>query len=306
MDLPVALFKLLLFPGLVYAAPAGWLMLWLERKTSARLQGRIGPPFFQPFYDFVKLMAKRGPERRGVDAVLGVGLPVLALGAGLGALALLPVFRTGGLEVGFSGDVVLLVALLELPALAYVLAGFASRSIYGQVGAAREASITLSGSLPFVAAIAALALEAGSLRLSDLAAPVSGLLPWVARLLALAALLLCLPARLRLNPFSLANAEQEIYAGPLTEFGGRELALWELAHALEWIALTGFFAALALPATGFWLVDALRIPFGSLLLTLLLAAVAAAAARLRVTQAARFYGFWALALALLALLLAAL
>jgi NADH-quinone oxidoreductase subunit H len=55
----------------------------------------------------------------------------------------------------------------------------------------------------------------------------------LARLLAVVALALCLPVKLRLNPFSLANAEQEIYAGPTTEFGGPRLALWELYGILQ-------------------------------------------------------------------------
>ncbi len=43
-DLSTALCRLLVFPGLLYAVPAAWLMLWMERKAVARLQQRIGPP----------------------------------------------------------------------------------------------------------------------------------------------------------------------------------------------------------------------------------------------------------------------
>jgi hypothetical protein len=84
---------------------------------------------------------------------------------------------------------------------------------------------------------------AGSLHLSQIAVAT----PWIVRLPALLTILLCLPVKLRTNPFSLSNAEQEILAGPLTEFGGRQLALWELAHGLEWVALTGFVVTLAVP-----------------------------------------------------------
>ena len=51
-----ALLALLVFPGLLYALPAGWLMLGLERKLRARFQRRIGPPIVQPVYDFLKLL----------------------------------------------------------------------------------------------------------------------------------------------------------------------------------------------------------------------------------------------------------
>ena len=80
-------------------------------------------------------MAKRSPPRPGFEGLLLTGLPLLAVGATLGALALLPVFPVTG---GFAGDLVLLVALLEVPPLCAVLAGLASRSFFGQVGATRS------------------------------------------------------------------------------------------------------------------------------------------------------------------------
>jgi NADH-quinone oxidoreductase subunit H len=307
MSIGWALMALLIFPGLLYAVPMAWLMLWIERKLQARMQGRIGPPFYQPFFDFIKLMAKRPLARSGFDGILVTVLPLLAVGAMLGALALLPVFPTSG---GFSGDLILLVALLEVPALCAVLAGFASRSIFGQVGATREAVLSIAYNLPFLTALVALAAAAGSLSLTDVAiwsAGQAGLTTQgIIRVMALLVLMLCLPVKLRLNPFSLANAEQEIYAGPTTEFGGARLALWELAHGLEWVALTGLVVSLVPLRIGFWSVDVVLFAVWSLLLVVLLTTLAAATARLKVPQATRFYWRWGLGLALLSLIVAAL
>jgi formate hydrogenlyase subunit 4 len=122
--------------------------------------------------------------------------------------------------------------------------------------------------------------------------------------LALLAILFCLPAKLRLNPFSQPNAEQEIYTGPLTEYGGPQLGLWELAHSLEWVALTGLFTSLILPRTGLWLIDALLFVAVSLLLVCLLATLAAGTARLKIAQAVRFYIRWGFITAALALIAA--
>ena len=298
MTIVRALLRLLAFPGLLYAVPVAWLMLWLERKLMARLQGRIGPPFYQPFFDFVKLLAKRPQARPRSQALTMTGLPVLAIASTLGALALLPVFPNNG---GFSGDLVLLVALLEVPPLCAVLAGFASRSLYGELGATREAMLSIAYSLPFLAALIALAAAADSLSFS--AIDLHGI--WQVRLPALVALMLCLPVKLHVNPFSVANAEQEIYTGATTEFEGPRLAIWELAHGLEWVALTGLWATLAFPVIGVaWPIRAVAFVAISLVLVLLITSVAAATARLKLAQAARVYWQWGLAVALLALVVA--
>ncbi len=298
MNLGQALIGLLVFPGLLYAVPMAWLMLWVERKAIARMQARIGPPFYQPFFDFMKLAAKRVRPMPGLEGWLIGGLPLVAFGAVLGALALLPVFPTPG---GWTGDVILLVTLLEVPPICAVLAGFASRSVFGQVGATREAVLAMAYNLPFLTAVVAFASAAGSLRLSDIAfAP-----PAVVRILALFALVICLPVKLRLNPFSLVNAEQEIYTGPTTEFGGVWLALWELAHGLEWVALTGLVVVVLVPVrSGIGLVDGAVFAFVSLVVVLALTALAASMARIKVPQASRFYWRWGMGLSLLALVVA--
>ena len=292
-----AIVALLVFPGLLYAVSMAWLMLWLERKFRARMQGRMGPPFYQPFFDFVKLVAKQQILRPSLDSLFMAGLPLVAVSAGLVALALLPVLSD---SKGFAGDLVLLVAFLEVPSLCAVLAGFASRSIFGQVGATREAILSITYNLPSLTAILALASSAQSLRLMDIAAtPTGGV-----RALAVLTLCLCLPVKLRINPFSVSNAEQEIYSGPATEFSGPQLAMWELAHGLEWVALTGLVICLGLPfRTGIWMVDFALFAGFSLILVIFLTILAAGTARLKIHQAARFYWRWGMGLAMVALIL---
>jgi NADH-quinone oxidoreductase subunit H len=277
-----ALAALLIFPGLLYALPMGWLMLGTERKMRARFQGRIGPPLTQPFYDVVKLAVKWPVPRSLEDRALMALFPLLSMGAMIGALALLPVF---GDNSGFAGDIILLVGLLEIPELCTVLTGWASRSIYGEMGADREAAIDISVNIPFFAAVIAMATGAGSLHTSAIAFAT----PWQVRVPALLAVLICLPVKLRLNPFSISNAEQEVLAGPLMEADGRLLALWEVAHALEWVALIGFVVTMGIPIrSGHWWINALVFAACSLVIVLLFTLLASGTARLKLRQATRF------------------
>lgn len=282
--------QLLVFPGLLYALAAGFLMEWIQRKTNARLQGRIGPPFYQPFFDVVKLLGKSPIPRPPLQRLFMTALPAGAAVATLGALVLLPVLPSG---IGFPGDVVLLVALIEVGPLLAVLGGFVSRSLWGGLGAAREAVMTAAYNLPFLTALVALAWH------SDLSvATLAATAPLGVRLAALAAILLCLPAKLHLNPFSIASAEQEIYAGVTTEYDGPRLALWELAHGFEWVALTGLFAVLAVPLS--LVAPGWRVPVFvavSLAVVVVLSVIAAATARFKIAQTARWFWLWGLLLA---------
>ena len=297
MTLTDALVRLLIFPGLLYAFSAAWLMEWLNRKLRARMQHRIGPPFYQPFFDFVKLLAKRPVERPMLQSFAMMALPLAAAAATLGAMALLPVAQT----TGFFGDLILLVALIEITPLAAVLAGFVSRSAFGGIGASREALLIIAANVPFLVALFALAISAGSLTIADLIAKPM----WAVRIPALLALLMTLPVKLHLNPFSAASAEQEIYTGATTEYDGPRLALWELSRAFEWVGLTGLWTVLALPGLiASWPV---RVPvfFGvSLVVVVALSAVSASTARLRAAQVARLFLVAGLGVSLIALVAA--
>jgi formate hydrogenlyase subunit 4 len=288
--------QLLVFPGLGYALATAFLMLWMQRKIAARLQGRIGPPFYQPFFDVVKLAAKTPIARPPLQAMVMTALPIGAAVATLGAVAVLPALGT---RLSFTGDLVLLVALIEVGPLLAVLAGYASRSLWGELGAAREAVMTAAYNLPFLTALIALAQSSG-LSLTGIARNGSV----AVRLLALVAVVLCLPAKLHLNPFSVAGAEQEIYAGVTTEYDGPRLALWEVAHGLEWVALTGLVAVLALPAGAGSAWYAVAFVAVSLLVAGLLSIVSAATARLKLGQTARWFWLWGFGLSLSALGLA--
>jgi NADH-quinone oxidoreductase subunit H len=227
-------------------------------------------------------MGKTTPRRPGAAGVLMRLWPLLAMASAAGAVGLLPVLPAQG---GFQGDLILLLALLEVPSMCIIAAGFSSRSIFGEIGSAREAILSVSYNVVFLLAIVSIAAAQNTFSLGALAALPHTPLRW----LGVVALIVCLPAKLHLNPFSLPNAEQEIYAGPMTEYVGAELAMWELSHGLEWIAATGLIAALIVPSIATWWIAALVFVGIIFAIVLLLSVVASATARLAIDSSVRFY-----------------
>jgi NADH-quinone oxidoreductase subunit H len=149
----------------------------------------------------------------------------------------------------------------------------------------------------FLLAIVSIAASQHTFRLEGLAALQYSPL----HLLGIAAILVCLPAKLHINPFSLPNAEQEIYSGPMTEYAGPELAMWELSHGLEWVAATGLVATLVAPHVTVWWLGVLLFAALSFGVVLLLSVVAAATARLQIDTTVRFYWQCTLIFAVLAI-----
>jgi len=272
----------------------GWLLLWSTRKIMARLQGRKGPPFYQPFFDFAKLMGKKTILPRGTNRIIFNALPLVSLISVTFALALIPV--PGNPMKSFNGNLILLIYLLEMPALCDILAGFITRSLYAQIGAAREAVLSIGYNLPFLTALIALAVHAKSTNLQVIMAAAPG----PAIIFVAIALLLSIPARLRSNPFSIPNAESEIVAGIYTEYNSKPLAVFELVHGLELTAMVGLLGILFLPFTHNLMVSVAIYLLGVVVLVGLTTGLAAATARLKVQKAFSFFWSWGAIAALLA------
>jgi NADH-quinone oxidoreductase subunit H len=270
----------------------------MSRKMIARLQGRQGPPFYQPFYDFWKLVGKKTIIPQGVNPVLFYALPVFSLLSIIFALALLPV--PGGNSISFEGDLILLIYLIEVPALIDILAGYVTRSVYAQVGSTREALLTIAYNLPFLGALIALAIRFQSFRMVVFAsAPIS-----LATILAAGALFLAILAQLKVNPFSIPNAEQEIVAGVHVEYNGLPLALFELTHALETSLLVSLVAVMFLgPFPSVW-VKMLIFTLITIMVILMTNIVSAGTARLKIQHAFKFYWTWGIIAAALVFIVA--
>ncbi|HIE47931.1 TPA: NADH-quinone oxidoreductase subunit H, partial [Candidatus Bipolaricaulota bacterium] len=193
-----------------------------DRKLAARMQGRIGPPIRQPFLDLGKLLVKETVvPRTAVRWVFNL-MPFLALVAAGTVLLYLPVGPFAPVLSGY-GDVIVVLYLLALPAIAMALGGFASGSPYGVVGAQRELVMLMSYEFPLAVVVVALAWRVAELgagpafSLATLAGnPLwaqVGPLGVLGLALLLVALLVVTPAELSKIPFDIPEAETEIAGG---------------------------------------------------------------------------------------------
>lgn len=238
-------FHLLVFPGVLFSVTLGLVLVWLERKVTALVQWRKGPPLAQPFWDVVKLFGKETilPADSVPRAFLAMPLVAFA-GAGVAAsLVWLPLL---GLAERPVGDLIVVLYLLAMPSLALILGASASGNPLAAIGASRDVKLLLGYELPFVAALLVAAFQvrdvdgaqvsAGTLSLEGILAfqqQVGSVLARPSGLLAFLAAIICVQAKLGRVPFDVAEAETEIGEGALLEYGGVGLGLFKLAHALQ-------------------------------------------------------------------------
>ena len=226
----MVLIEFLLFPGLLFTAIAGLLTTWVDRKVTALVQMRVGPPFLQPFYDIRKLLIKETcvPE----DGAIGLFLLAPLLGLAGVTLASMILWRTLlDVQATFVGDLIVLVYLLVMPALSVMLGSFASRNPLASLGGSREVKLMIAYELPLVLAILVPVIQANSIRLGDLLtaqAPIFSL----SGILALLVCIACTQAKLTIVPFDMPEAETELSGGALIEYSGPPLAMFKLTRAM--------------------------------------------------------------------------
>jgi formate hydrogenlyase subunit 4 len=215
----------------------------IARRIRARLESRAGPPWLQGYVDLSKLVGKR--EVSSATGPLASLAPPLALVAAVTAGMLLPV---GGVApLGFAGDGLVLLYLLALSSVAMALAGSASGSPFGFLGASRELLLLLWVEPVVACALFVLGLKAGSFRLAEMAAWQAAHGPDVSGVLTALGLLAALLGTLGRLPFDLPEAEQELMGGVTLEFGGRRLALLRWTQFVRWWVVTWLVAEVFLP-----------------------------------------------------------
>jgi formate hydrogenlyase subunit 4 len=211
---------------LVLAPFVGGLLAGIDRKLSARLQGRYGPPVRQPFYDVLKLLQK---ERIVVNKFQNFNI------------ILLFVFTVFSGALFFAGaDLLLIIFSLALAGTFFILGGFSVGSPYSHLGAERELIQMVSYEPMVILMAVGMYQVTGSFKVAELVQQQKPLILYLPGVFA--GFLYILTIKFRKSPFDLSmshHAHQEIVRGITTEFSGPGLALIEVTHWYENVLLLG-------------------------------------------------------------------
>lgn len=289
----VDLLKILVFPGFIFLSLYSLFMEYADRKLYARFQNRVGPPWFQPLADFVKLLGKETIIPNEADVKMFRAIPLFSLAAVCTAFLYIPVWGVKSL-FPFNGDAIVVLYLLTIPTLTFFLAGWHSSSLFACLGSVRTLTQLFAYEVPLFMAVLAptlLAGNTGNWSVSGISAfygshPLLLLVNIPAFIVALVAI----QGKLERVPFDIPEAETEIVAGAFTEYSGKLLAMFRMSIDIEMVVVASLLAAVFLPfypaggpVLGFviYIVKTLAIVF-------LLSAVRATMARLRLEQMVSF------------------
>jgi ech hydrogenase subunit B len=228
---------IILIVTLAVAPIVGGLFDGLDRKITAHMQSRVGPPLLQPFYDFFKLMGKERLIVNQTQIMYVIGHLFFAVAA----LVMLVLGQ----------DLLMLLFILAFSSIMLIVGAMSVRSPYSKIGAQREIIQMMAYEPVLILMVVGIYLVTGSFMAGPLFDPLSRInQPLLYQLpLVFLAFIFVLTIKLRKSPFDFSTSHhghQELIKGITTEFSGPQLAVLELTHWYELVLflglLTMFFA----------------------------------------------------------------
>jgi len=285
----------------VLAWTVGLLYMGIERKITARVQNRYGPPVYQQFIDVLKLWKKKSAITHGTMFHLG---PLMAITGSVSTLLFIPVIRGSQVFSGlsFRGDLILLVYLMVFGSLGMALAVGESANPNGIIGVSRGLTQMLGFELPFLVAVITLMMRYQTTSLVEIMNAQNGVGGWnfFQTPLTTAAAFLALLGMMGHQPFDVPIAPAEIASGPMSEFGGKYLGTMMSSHAIFTFAKLTLYTDLFLGGAS----NLVTLLGKTFLIFLWPVVVGLVYPRFRTEQSVRFFWTWPTLIGLLGLVLA--
>jgi NADH-quinone oxidoreductase subunit H len=302
------LFSYLIFPGLLFSMVVGLLTTWIDRKVTARVQWRVGPPWYQPFADTVKLLGKEIVVPAGAKRTGFLLMPLVGLAAA--TLASTIIWRVNlDPSSSFIGDTIVVIYVLTIPAIAMILGASASGNPLGILGASREMKLLFAYELPLVIAVLTTVYKVGSFSLESIIqhqAQEGVMLGSVSGVIAFIVTIFCAQAKLTFVPFDIPEAETELAGGSHIEYSGGALAIVRLNMAIMFFVLPVFLITIFWGGIAFtgWRILTSILKYVAIVVILVL--IKNTNPRVRIDQAVRFFWGPMFVLSVVAMVLAAL
>jgi len=296
-----------LFFGFLLTAIIGLLASWIDRKVTAKVQYRVGPPLLQPLIDIVKLLGKETLIPAGSSKITFLMAPVIGFASVILVSTLLWVNNIYPTK-SFLGDLIVVLYLLVIPSISIIMGGFASKNPLASLGASREMKLILSYELPFILAVLVAVIKSGfTFRLGEILAfqAQNGafVTSWSGTL-ALIVAIICMQAKLALVPFDIPEAETEIVGGPLIEYSGAGLAIYRLMKNMLMFTVPFFLIIVFIGGLRF---EGIHLLYGVLKyigLVALMTVIRNTNPRVRIDQAVKFFWGPITIIAIIAIILA--
>ncbi|MFN3550940.1 MAG: respiratory chain complex I subunit 1 family protein [Endomicrobiia bacterium] len=288
-----SLFLYLIFPGLFFSFLLSILVGYIDRKLTARLQYRQGPPLLQNLYDFFKLLNKEVvlPENANILFLI---TPFISFASII--LASTIIWTAIFFKKGFVGDIIVLIYLLTIPSLMLILGASSSGNIIASVGVSREMKMLLSYELPFVTSLLVPILQTKSLKLVDI---IQNNTFSLANIISAIIVLICLQAKAGIVPFDAQEAETEIASGILIEYSGFLLGLIKLTKQILFSLIPAFVVSIFFFRDGNLILFIIKYLFILILITI----IRNTNPRLKIDQVLKFFWYIMFPISLLSLIL---
>lgn len=213
---------------IILAPFVGGFLAGLDRKLTARMQGRVGPPVLQPFYDVFKLFEK---EQVTVNRVQDFYVVCFFLF----------IMATGALFFA-EQNILLVFFTLTLAEVFLIVGAYSSNSPYAQIGAERELLCMMAHEPMLLMVAIGFYLYQGTFEIAEIIDADKMSFLWMIGLCF--GFIYILTLKFRKSPFDLSmshHAHQELVKGLTTEFSGKTLGLIEISHWYENVFLLAIF-----------------------------------------------------------------
>ena len=290
MGIGQALFHILIFPGFLFLTVISLIFEYVDRKLYARMQNRVGPPWYQPLADILKLFTKETVIPREADKRLFAAIPVVAFAATATAFLYVPIWESNALSY-FNVDLIVVMYLLTIPTMTFFLAGWFSSSVYAEIGGIRAMTQLFAYEVPFYMALLGPAILAGTWSISGIVAFYHAHpLLLLVNIPGLLVSLFSAQGKLERVPFDAPDAETEVVGGTFTEYSGRLLGMFKMTLNAELVVVAALIAAIFFPLfIGESFILGLLLFLGKVFVVVfVLALMRAALARFRLDQMIRF------------------